>query len=48
MGLAKACDWNLNRAMMEKTPSNQYLRKSGAWKRVAALVALRELAKDLH
>ncbi|KAJ9614345.1 hypothetical protein H2200_002481 [Cladophialophora chaetospira] len=40
MGGAKICDCNLNREMKNATPGNRYLRKSRAWKRVAAAIAL--------
>ena len=44
MGLAKACDWNLARALRERTPTNRFLKRSRVWKRIAAVVASRKSA----
>lgn len=42
MGLCKACDWNLARAMRGRTSVNRFLERSRYWKRIAAVIALRE------
>lgn len=42
MGLCKACDWRLARAMRLWMPEDRYLKKSRYWKRIAAVVALRK------
>lgn len=47
MGLAKGCDWNLNRAMRARTPTNRFLKISRSWKRVVTIISTRKHTEDL-
>ncbi|KIW22781.1 uncharacterized protein PV07_11047 [Cladophialophora immunda] len=40
MALAKTCDWNLVRAMRERTPNNRFIERVRIWKRIAVVVAM--------